>query len=301
MDFVSAYRNTLERLGMQPAPDDPECIKAFDCANVGEVLGIRFDTVEFTWALPHDKLYRLLTTLKNFTEDASEVSVRDMESALGKLNYISQLCPPIRNFTADLTFMLRNHLQDMQGEKDRDKRKFKPTEAVKQDLRMVIALMADTMAYPLPIVDPDPAPPLCATNIYPDASGHIGGEVSPALGMLFPPQNLHHAVAFSIPFPTDFLLSPNGTGLVADTTTTLESLGVLTPMLIAPDLCVGKSLHFRVDNMAAVFGYHKRRCNDRLAHTVIRASYLVAGALGCVLFVSWTPRRSCQFSVIAAI
>jgi len=37
--------------------------------------------------------------------------------------------------------------------------------------------------------------------------------------------------------------------------------------------------------MAVVFACHKRRSNDRPGHTLIRAAYLVAWAVG------WVPRR----------
>ena len=50
--------------------------------------------------------------------------------------------------------------------------------------------------------------------------------------------------------------------------------------------CVGKALHILVDNIAVIFAFKRRRSNDRLCHTIIRASYLVAGALACRLFVS---------------
>ena len=146
-------------------------------------------------------------------------------------------------------FLMRSHIQDLSDEhgyiteKDRDKHIFYPTQDVSQDLLMVAAVMADTDDHPLPIVDPDPPIPLWATLIYPDASGNIGGATSPALGVLFPPQNLMHAAAFSLPFPTDFLLQSNGSGLVANTTSTLEALGLIIPLLVAPYRCVGKPLH----------------------------------------------------------
>ena len=123
--------------------------------------------------------------------------------------------------------------------------------------------------------------------------------MSPCLGVFFPPHDLQQAAAFSFPFPTDFLLQSNGTGLVADTTSTGESLGVLIPIITNPHRCVGKSLHFHIDNSAVVYGFKKRRSNDKLAHSITRAAYIVAGALGCKIFVSWVPRRSDNESVIA--
>ena len=85
------------------------------------------------------------------------------------------------------------------------------------------------------------------------------------LGVLFPSQDLQQTAAFSFPFPTDFLLQSKGIGLVADTTTTLESLGILIPMITNPHRCVGKALHIFIDNIVIVFSFKKRRSNDRLA------------------------------------
>ena len=77
-----------------------------------------------------------------------------------------------------------------------------------QDLLLVATLMADTYDHPLPIVDPDPPVPLSATHIYTDASGNIGAKTSPSLGILFPSEDMRQVGAHSLPFPTDFLLSP---------------------------------------------------------------------------------------------
>ena len=221
------------------------------------------------------------------------------------MNNISQLCPALKTLTSEATFMMREHIHTLMEEdgsitkEQRDSHIFRPSPEVSQDLMMVAAVMADTYDNPLPIVDPDQRAPLCSVPIYPDASCHIAGSKSPCLGVLFPPHDLQQAAAFSFPFPTDFLLQSNGTGLVADTTTTGESLGILIPMIANPHRCVGKTLHFFIDNIAVVFSFKKRRSNDRLAHTIIRAAYLVAGALACKLFVSWTPRRSDVESIIA--
>ena len=105
--------------------------------------------------------------------------------------------------------------------------------------------------------------------------------------------------AHSLPFPTDFLLKPNGTCLVANTSSTLEALGILIPLMIDPHRCVGRDIRFHIDNFAVVCAFKKRRSGDKLAHTVIRAAYLVAGALACKLFVTWIPRRSNVASIIA--
>jgi hypothetical protein len=136
--------------------------------------------------------------------------------------------------------MLKEHIHSLMEEdgsitaKLRDSHIFSPSPEVSQDLRMVAAIMADTHDHPLPIIDTDQIAPLCSVLIYPDASCHVGGPISPSLGVLFPPYDLQHAAAFRFPFPTDFLLQSNRTGLVADTITTGESLGILIPMITNP-------------------------------------------------------------------
>ena len=296
--FVHSYRAALSKLNISAAEDDPTCTKAFDCSTVGEVLGIRFDTKAFTWSLPHEKLFSLVSELRSLAGGSINCSLRQLESILGKLNHVASLCPPLRTFTSDAVVILAEHISkisDPSGkilDKQRDAHTLCLTLDVSQDLLLVAAIIADTYEHPLPIVDPDPPAPLCAVPIFTDASGHIAGPTSPALGIFFPPHDMKHAAAYSIPFQTDFLLSSNNSALVADTTSTLEALGILVPMVIDPFRCVGRHLHFRIDNIAVVYSFKKRRSKDRLAHSVIRAAYLLAGALACTMSVSWTPRRS---------
>ena len=98
--FVQTYRSALNSLNIGAAPDDPTHTKAFDCSHVGEVLGIVFNTETFTWALPHDKLYSLVTSLRDIASDKPKHSLQELQSVLGKLNHISQMCPPLKTFTS---------------------------------------------------------------------------------------------------------------------------------------------------------------------------------------------------------
>ena len=302
--FVKTYRCKLKCLNIEAADNDPTCTKAFDMSQEGEVLGTRFNTNQLTWSMPHDKLYRLITQLRRLAEGKT-YSLRDLESIVGKLNYISGLCPPLLNFLGTPIQAISEHLEEwsvegtLAQEVDRDLARFTPSQFMKQDLLMVAAILVDSFENPLPIMRPDPTPPLSAVPVYTDASGKINGVDVPSLGIFFPPFDGMYGAAFSIPFSRDFLLQSNGTGLVADTTTTLEALGVLASLAIHPHRLAGREVHFRIDNVAVVYSFRKRRSNDRLANTIIRASYLVAGALNCKLFVTWSPRRSSRSTCVA--
>ena len=221
---MEQYRNALQVLNLRAADDDPSCTKAFDCSQEGEVLGICFNTIDFMWSLPHGKLVTLVTDLRKIANgDKVQYSLRELERILRKLNHISQLCPPLKTFTSEATFLMVEHI-----------RKLSDAQVVCQDLLLVATLIADTYDHPLPIVDPEPPVPLSATLVYTDASGHIAAPTSPSLGILFPPEDMLQAGAHSLPFPANFLLQSNGTGLVADTSSTLEALGIHIPLMIDP-------------------------------------------------------------------
>ena len=304
VDFVRKHRLALQTIGGEAAEDDPNCIKAFDCSQRGEVLGILFDTEKMTWAVPHGKLFKLVTQLRALAE-GSAYSMRELEVIVGKMNYLCQLWPPLLNLLGGCIQALSEHNAQLCSKEvriskgSRDLGQFIPTINLKQDLLMAAAILVDSFNNPLPIIDPDPSIPLHAVKVFTDASGCVKGPYYPSLGIFISPCEGMHAAAFSIPFSTDFLLQSNGSALIADTTSTLEALGLLVPLAIYPDRFVGREVHFLIDNMAVVSTAHKRRSGDRLAQTVVKAAFLVAGALDCRLFVSWIGRRSSRRSCIA--
>ena len=172
--FVQSYRTTLSTLNIKAAPDDPNCTKAFDFSTEGEVLGTRFNTVSFTWSLPHEKLHKLVTDLRKLAAGGTFHSLRELESIVGKLNNVSMLCPALKTLTGEATFGMSSHINSLMQEdgsisdKKRDSSIFRPSPEVSQDLLMVAAIMSDTYDNPLPITDPDPPAPLCAVPTYPD-------------------------------------------------------------------------------------------------------------------------------------
>ena len=312
-NFVKTYSEALSSLGIEAADNDPTCTKAFDCSTDGEVLGIRYNTVSFTWRIPHEKLYLLVQQTKSLAT-SERYSLRELEVVVGKLRYVAQLCPPLLRFLSSSVQVMKQHiilLSPGRGDiptkernqyissQERDHRQFHPTEEMRVDLMMMTAILVDTYHYPLPIMDPEPAIPLHAVPIYTDASGNIGSSTFPSLGIFFPPFDGTHSAAFAIPFSTDFLLQRNGHSLIADTTSTLEALGLLVPLVIYPSRIAGRAVHFRIDNLAVVWAFRKKRSDDKLAETIVRAAEIVAGSLGSRLFVSWEPRRSSRSTIIA--
>ena len=201
-----------------------------------------------TWTLPHGKLNKLITQLRALAEGAY-YSLRVLEVIVGKLNYLCRLWPPFLNLLSNCIHALSEHVAQLDNKKRRistearDRREFMPSFHLKQDLLMAAAILVDSFRNPLPIVDPDPPIPLHALKVYTDASGSVKGPTYPALGIFISQSEGINAAAFSIPFSTDFLLQSNGSGLIAETTSTLEALGLLVPLSIYPHRFVGREVH----------------------------------------------------------
>jgi len=78
-----------------------------------------------------------------------------------------------------------------------------------------------------------------------------------------------------------------------DKTTTLETIGLLLPMILCPHLFKNQHIVMKVDCLGTVFGMKNRAAKGDISASVfIRAVYLIAAYLECVLHVDHLPRIS---------
>jgi hypothetical protein len=89
--FVDAYRKIAADVGVQLAPTtDPE--KAFDGATSGVVLGVHYDTVKWIWAIPTEKLARVLSQLRTALSEDS-LAQHEVWSLVGRILHYAPLIP----------------------------------------------------------------------------------------------------------------------------------------------------------------------------------------------------------------
>ena len=69
-------------------------------------LGLQFDTVTMTVSLPQDKLAEIQLLVHHWASKPT-VTLRDLCTLLGKLLYVSQVCPPARLFLNTMLDILR--------------------------------------------------------------------------------------------------------------------------------------------------------------------------------------------------
>ena len=78
--------------------------------------------------------------------------------------------------------------------------------------------------------------------------------------------------------------------------TTLESVGVLLPLLVFHERVMGRNIVIMIDNMAVVYGWPKGLVkNDKTASEVLKAAHY----LSCFLGV--TIQYTCPFTSLACL
>jgi hypothetical protein len=89
--FDAAFQEVARDVGVELAPrDDPE--KSFGPRTKGVVFGVEYDTVQWTWAIPEEKLKRTCSMLQAAIEK-QVIGAKDMHSLAGKLIHVKPLVP----------------------------------------------------------------------------------------------------------------------------------------------------------------------------------------------------------------
>ena len=146
----------------------------------------------------------------------------------------AQLAPQLSLLTGSLNqflgALLSTHLQG--DTEDRTATCLAVPEEVRDDCRVVAAIVQDTTTNPLPI-PMETHPNLLAMQVHTDASGCLLD--SPSLGIFVGRHNTSPPLVMSLRFPHKFLCSQDEYGhAIHCKSTLLESLGYLTPMLVSP-------------------------------------------------------------------
>ena len=127
---------------------------------------------------------------------------------------------------------------------------------------------------------------------FSDASGKILDTTG--IGILIPAQYGEKARVAAWSYPFGFLSCVDEKGAKCyNKTTCLETIGMLSGLMLAPDLLQGRSVVHVMDNIAACLSWDRGRSIDDLwATTIVRATAHVCAALDIDLHTRWQPRRS---------
>ena len=264
--YDATFTEVANNLGVKLAPrDDPE--KSFGPAQSGIILGIHYDTVAWTWALPEEKLIRLLHLLRSFLQ-VDHCQQHLIWTAVGKLQHIKPLVPTGRfcidhliranSISLERTFMV-------------------PLCSGFKRQAWFWFSMLRLCSGSGPIPDPDLGLPPWAIDVFTDSAGGAWEGLKGA-GACTPTW-----WAFS---PWSAKINRGGMGpssrKLGRMMSALELVGPLLVVAAGYQWCRNTPVRIWVDNAGSVFIWKKGYSSScLLSSTLVKAIASVAAGLGC--------------------
>ena len=269
--FDEVFKEVADLLGVKLAPrDDPE--KSFGPSTAGIVFGVKYDTVEWAWSIPQEKLSRILHQLQEGI-DSDWVSQEYLMSVAGRIINIRPLIPDGRFHVS--------HILRAAGV-SQDKCHMSP---VTPELRAQLQfwrVMLQACDGNVSIPDPDAKLPSWAVNVFTDASGGGFGADGRRTGRGV------GAVAYGwwayVPWSSTICRGPlcsDGRRLNRKMSA-LELVGPLLVLSAGFSWCKGRPVKIWVDNSGSVGIWRKGYSTTcALSTTLVMALATIASGLGC--------------------
>jgi hypothetical protein len=287
--FVSTYKRICKDLNIDLAEDCADCDKAYTNTKCGKVLGVWFRSTDLTWRLPEEKITQYLHSIAEIA-DSQSVTLNDMQALMGRMNFLCMMCPFLKGFRFNLNkeLSIRIECESICAGIGKE---------VRADL-MVHARVLSNGGW-LPIAKDLAAPPPSVEEFTSDAAGPPDYKaLSDNIGCAVVGFNCEGSMVLALQYywPKDFiaiLKDEDGTRF-GNKTTTLECIGMLLPLVVAPELVANRHVVLKVDNIACVYGFENGQVRgDVTASVLIRAARVIAAYLGTVIHVHHVKRLSC--------
>ena len=283
--FDSEFAAVAKHLGVKLAPrDDPE--KSFAPCTSGVVMGIFYDTVSWTWALPQDKLVRLLHALKQAV-DSDVLPQEKIWSLTGKILNVHPLVPGGRYNIYHL-LKANSCSQDPRW----------PVE-ISSDLKRQLwfwlsMLQVCSGRASIPRVG-NVLPPW-AIEVYTDAAGGSSQSAGHGVGAV--------AIGWWVVLPWGRAIN---SGRITEEgkhldrmLSALELVGPLMALCAAAGRCRGLPVKFFVDNAGSCFIWKKGYSTScPLSSSLVTALACVAAGLGCKVEICKITRCSTPLADMA--
>jgi hypothetical protein len=286
-EFLKSYQNLCKNIGLELADVCPNFDKSYGPTRVGKVLGIWFNTETLCWRLPEAKRLATLQSI-NEVEKATNPTILQIQSLLGRLNIVSIMCLFMTIFKPNLNKLLASLLKGYHT---------RITKKAADDLKVWKNFLSHPCQW-IPICPETTEPPLATYMFTSDAAGFAdNSKWKDDIGIGAIGENAAGDTIFGYQawWPKDFITitTDNKGKRFGNKTPTLEMIAILLPFLLIPEKLHGKHIQLKTDNMSCVYGlkdgYTK---NDEYASILIRATHLICAYLGSVIHVLHCHRRS---------
>jgi hypothetical protein len=250
-EFSAKYKANAKELNVKLAPDCPLNDKAFTNQVRGKVLGVFFDTTDCTWRLSEKKLWKTRSAIKVALQ--SECSnIREWQRLCGRLNDISQMCSFMKIFRHTILACMEGIPSSAPADTV-----ISISEDAKRDLVIWYNFVNSDLKW-LPISQEMIPAPLWCREFVSDAAGlSAEADIStgPGCGNVGFREDGSIIFANQLIWPKRFIdsdLDEKGVRF-GDKTTCLETIGLMIPLLIAPELFKNQHVLMKVDCLGTVY------------------------------------------------
>jgi hypothetical protein len=284
-EFERTYREVAEDIGVKLAPyGDPD--KAFAPCTKGIVLGVEYDTEKWTWAIPQEKLARLVAQIRKAME-AETMKQEELWSLAGRIIHYAPLIPGGK-------YNIRHIIRANAASTDRNFRVPVTTELKRQLYYWMIVIRTNSGHAGIP--RPELFLPAWATEFHTDAAGGTLDSVGRGCG------GVSGGWWFYIPWPRKIncgVKAVDGKKL-SRKLSALELVGPLVCVAAAADKCRDQPVRIWVDNSGSVRIWEKGYSSScDLCSTLVTAIATVAAAIGCRLSIEKITRCSTREAEMA--
>jgi hypothetical protein len=286
--FDDQFHTTAAAIGVKLASrEDPD--KSFGPSKKGVVFGVEYDTVSWTWTIPHEKRARLIICLKEAVK-MDRIPARQAKSIVGKLIHIKALLPAAKYNICHI--MRLGAAADPEADLDTTFVEM-DSQCKRQIWHWILLLQACPGWMRIP---KEGGPMPWAEQVYTDAAGGSMDRLGAGTG------GVSGSWWFYVPWPKTI----NAGGWRVDgkkvgrKLSALELIGPLVAVAAGHRRFANKHVTIWVDNAGSVAIWNKgysTRC--RLSSTIVTTIHAVAAALGCTVHIQKIRRCSNHMAAAA--
>ena len=289
--FYGAYNRTGDNCGVKYAPKgDKE--KSFEVDTEGTILGVKYNSISWTWSFCPRKLNKILVALFDVVE-ADQVEQRDLESLSGRIGHYKDIISPWARWErAHILYLACSYKKQKEGRFRKGPLMVKVTDELrKQCWWWIHAITAATKEESM-IPDCRNWFPSNALTLFPDAAGGSDTSKGNGFGGVIWDAEDKPMVYGKWPPLIQTNMKDNSGNKFARKLTMLEGVAALAILCARPDLIRNRAVRILTDNRGLAMAYKKAHSRDPFTYSVMLAIKDVAKYMNTQLAITWTPRCS---------
>ena len=296
--FYGSYNGTGDRCGVLFAPKGDKD-KSFEVDTEGTILGVNYDTRDWTWGFCPRKMDKILAALFDVVE-SEQIEQRELESLSGRIGHYKDIISPWARWErAFILYAASSKKKQMEGRHRRGPVLVKVTKELKEQCLWWISAVVGAAKERTTIPDCRKWFPADCLTLFPDAAG--GSDTSKGNGfggVLWEVEGRPMVYGAWPPLIQSNRKDSSGNKF-ARKLTMLEGIAALATLCARPDVVSNRAVRIMTDNRGLAMAFRKAHSRDKFTYSVMLAIKDIAKYLNINLSVTWTPRCSSPGELVA--